>query len=69
MPSGCPTSRCPSGVTTDVDPDSAVAIGQPPRVVSAEEAGEGAEGELGEGAAAEASGGGEASEAAASEEG
>ena len=50
-------------------PIRAVAIGQPPRVVSAEEAGEGAEGELGEGAAAEASGGGEASEAAASEEG
>jgi large subunit ribosomal protein L25 len=57
----------PSGVTTDVDPDSAVAIGQPPRVVSAEEAGEGAEGELAEGATAEASGGGEASEAATEE--
>jgi large subunit ribosomal protein L25 len=57
----------PSGVTTDVDPESAVAIGQPPRVVSAEEAGEGAEGEGVEGAAAEASGGGEASEASSEE--
>ena len=36
--SGSPTSRCPSGVTTDVDPETAVAIGQPPRVVTAEEA-------------------------------
>jgi large subunit ribosomal protein L25 len=57
----------PSGVTTDVDPESAVAIGQPPRVVTAEEAGEGAEGEAAEGAAAEASGGGEASEASSEE--
>jgi large subunit ribosomal protein L25 len=57
----------PSGVTTDVDPDSAVAIGQPPRVVSAEEAGEGAEGEGAEGAAAEAGGGAEASEASSEE--
>jgi large subunit ribosomal protein L25 len=57
----------PSGVTTDVDPDSAVAIGQPPRVVSAEEAGEGAEGEGAEGATAEVGGGGEASEASSEE--
>ncbi len=57
----------PSGVTTDVDPDSAVAIGQPPRVVSAEEAGEGVEGEGVEGATAEAGGGGEASEASSEE--
>ena len=58
----------PSGVTTDVDPEAAIAIGQPPRVVSAEEEGEGAEGETaGEGAAAEAGGGGETSEAASEE--
>jgi large subunit ribosomal protein L25 len=57
----------PSGVTTDVDPESAIAIGQPPRVATAEEEGEGAEGEAGEGAGAEASGGGETSEAASEE--
>jgi large subunit ribosomal protein L25 len=35
----------PTGVTTDVDPETAVAIGQPPRVVVLEEEGEaGAEG-------------------------
>jgi large subunit ribosomal protein L25 len=34
----------PSGVTTDIDPESAIAIGQPPRVVVLEE---GAEGEAG----------------------
>jgi len=33
----------PSGVTTDVDPEAAVVIGQPPRVVTLEEA-DGAEG-------------------------
>ena len=26
--------RCPTGVTTDVDPETAIAIGQPPRVVA-----------------------------------
>jgi large subunit ribosomal protein L25 len=31
----------PAGVTTDVDPESAIAIGQPPRVVVLEEAAEG----------------------------
>ena len=31
----------PSGVTTDIDPETAVAIGQPPRVVVEEGAGEG----------------------------
>jgi len=36
----------PTGVTTDVDPETAVAIGQPPRVVTEEETGEG-EGEEG----------------------
>ena len=54
----------PSGVTTDVDPETAIAIGQPPRVVAAE----GAEGEEG----AEAGGAEATSEAAAetaSEEG
>jgi large subunit ribosomal protein L25 len=40
----------PSRVTTDVDPETAVVIGQPPRVVVEEEA---AEGEAVEGAAAE----------------
>jgi len=60
----------PAGVSTDVDPESIVAIGQPPRVVveevpegEAAEGEEGAEGEeaAGEGGAAEASaeGGGE----------
>jgi len=34
----------PAGVTTDVDPESAVVIGQPPRVVTLEEGVEGAEG-------------------------
>jgi large subunit ribosomal protein L25 len=34
----------PEGVTTEVDPESAIAIGQPPRVVTAEESGEGEEG-------------------------
>jgi len=39
----------PSGVTTDVDADTAIAVGQPPRVAVAAE---GAEGEAGEGEAA-----------------
>ncbi len=54
----------PSGVTTDVDPESAIAIGQPPRVTT-----EGvAEGEEGEGGATAAeAGGGEAAEAASEE--
>jgi large subunit ribosomal protein L25 len=61
----------PDGVTTDVDPDTAVAIGQPPRVVVLEEEVEAAEGEGEEGAApaegaAEATG--EAPEAASSTE-
>jgi large subunit ribosomal protein L25 len=51
----------PSGVTTDVDPETAVAIGQPPRVVTLEEPEEGAE----EGAEAAAEG----AEAAAAEGG
>jgi large subunit ribosomal protein L25 len=34
----------PDGVTTEIDPDSAIAIGQPPRVVSVEESAEGEEG-------------------------
>src|ERR1700723_837599 len=34
----------PDGVTTDLDPESAVAIGQPPRVVTEEGEGEGEEG-------------------------
>ena len=60
----------PEGVATDVDPESAIVIGQPPRVV-VEEApegeaaegeapeGEAAEGEAAEGGAASAEGGGE----------
>lgn len=48
----------PSGVTTDVDPDTAVAIGQPPRVVVEEAP---AEGEAAEGAGGEAAASGEAS--------
>jgi large subunit ribosomal protein L25 len=35
----------PAGVTTDTDPESAIAIGQPPRVVTLEEEGEAVEGE------------------------
>jgi large subunit ribosomal protein L25 len=41
----------PAGVTTDVDPETAIAIGQPPRVVTLEAEGEGEPGE--EGAATE----------------
>jgi len=44
--------QLPSGVTTDVDPETAVVIGQPPRVVALEEEGEAVEGEEGEEAAA-----------------
>jgi len=57
----------PSGVTTDVDPETAVAIGQPPRVVTEEEAGEG-ETEEGAEAAAGAESGGDASAEAGTEE-
>jgi large subunit ribosomal protein L25 len=35
----------PNGVSTDVDPETAIAIGQPPRVVTLEAEGEGVEGE------------------------
>ncbi|HEY6474639.1 MAG TPA: 50S ribosomal protein L25 [Acidimicrobiales bacterium] len=48
----------PEGVTTDVDPESAVALGQPPRVTVEEEAA--AEGEAVEGEAAEGEPTGEA---------
>ena len=41
----------PEGVTTETDPETAIAIGQPPRVVTLEE--EVAEGEAEEGASAE----------------
>jgi large subunit ribosomal protein L25 len=56
----------PAGVTTDVDPETAIAIGQPPRVVTEEEP---AEGEGEEAAEGEAAGqpSGEASEAASEE--
>ena len=58
----------PAGVATDVDPESIVAIGQPPRVVVEEvPEGEAAEGEAAEGEAAE--GGEAASGAEASSEG
>ncbi len=57
----------PAGVTTDVDPETAVVIGQPPRVVVLEEEGEApAEGE--EGAAAPSESGESATEQPASEE-
>lgn len=58
----------PPGVTTDVDPETAVAIGQPPRVVVEEEVA--AEGEGDEGAAegaAEPSGEAQASDSSAEE--
>jgi large subunit ribosomal protein L25 len=60
--------KLPSGVETEVDPDEAVVVGQPPTAVELPEPGEGeevAEGEAGaaaegeEGAAAAAEGGGE----------
>ena len=57
----------PTGVTTDVDPETAVAIGQPPRVVTEEETGEG-EAEEGAEATAGAESGGDASAEAGSEE-
>ncbi|HEY1829027.1 MAG TPA: 50S ribosomal protein L25 [Acidimicrobiales bacterium] len=44
--------KLPAGVTTDVDGESAVVIGQPPRVIAAEGE-EGAEGEAGAAAGAE----------------
>ncbi len=53
----------PAGVTTDLDPETAVVIGQPPRVVTLEEEGEAVEGEgAEEGAAAESESSGEAAE-------
>jgi large subunit ribosomal protein L25 len=56
----------PAGVTTDVDPDTAIAIGQPPRVVvEAEVAAEGEEGVAEEGA--EPTGEAQASDSAAEE--
>lgn len=56
----------PSGVTTDVDPDTAIAIGQPPRVVVEEEVvAEGEEGAAAEGAVAAAEA--QASDSAADE--
>ena len=58
----------PPGVTTEVDPETAVAIGQPPRVVVEEEVvaeGEGEEGAVEEGA--EPAGEAQASESAAEE--
>jgi large subunit ribosomal protein L25 len=61
----------PEGVTTDVDPETAVAIGQPPRVVVLEEevGAEGAEGEEAAAAAEGAEATGEAPETTSSEEG
>ncbi|HVA10119.1 MAG TPA: 50S ribosomal protein L25 [Acidimicrobiales bacterium] len=56
----------PDGVTTDVDPETAIAIGQPPRVVVLEEEGEAVEGEE---AAADAEGAPAAAAEAPSEEG
>jgi large subunit ribosomal protein L25 len=58
----------PDGVTTDVDPESAVALGQPPRVTVEEEEAA-AEGEAAEGEAAEGEATGEATTDSGSEEG
>jgi large subunit ribosomal protein L25 len=58
----------PTGVTTDVDPESAVAVGQPPRVTVEEEAAEGEAGEEGAEAGAGAESTGDASAEAGSEE-
>jgi large subunit ribosomal protein L25 len=45
----------PAGVTTDIDPETAIAIGQPPRVVTLEAEGEeGEEGAVASAAAAPA---------------
>jgi hypothetical protein len=49
----------PTGVTTDIDPETAIAIGQPPRVVTLEAEGE--EGDEGAGAATTAAPADEAS--------
>jgi large subunit ribosomal protein L25 len=49
----------PAGVTTDTDPESAIAIGQPPRVVTLEQDVEGVEGET----PADAAGAAEAADA------
>jgi large subunit ribosomal protein L25 len=57
----------PTGVTTDIDPESAVAIGQPPRVTVEEEGAEG-EGEEGAEGAGGAEAAGDASAEAGSEE-
>jgi large subunit ribosomal protein L25 len=60
----------PAGVTTDVDPETAVAIGQPPRVVTLEEGAEGEEGaEEGAGAPSAEGASESAAEATSSEEG
>jgi large subunit ribosomal protein L25 len=44
----------PAGVTTEIDPETAIAIGQPPRVATAEEEAEAEEGDVAAAAAAEA---------------
>jgi large subunit ribosomal protein L25 len=54
----------PTGVTTDVDPETAVAIGQPPRVVTLEAE---VEGEVAEEGAAPAEAAGDAAESSGSE--
>jgi large subunit ribosomal protein L25 len=56
----------PPGVTSDVDPESAVVVGQPPRVAAEEELAEGEAGELADGEAGAAPSG-EAPEAAGEE--
>src|SRR5580658_7341415 len=53
----------PDGVTTDLDPETAIAIGQPPRVAT-DEQGEGEEGEGAEGGAGADASGGDSAEAA-----
>jgi large subunit ribosomal protein L25 len=56
----------PAGVTTDIDPETAIAIGQPPRVVTEEQPAEGEGEEAAEGEAG-AQPAGEATEAAGEE--
>ena len=55
--------KLPSGATTEVDPETAIVVGQPPQIVVLEEPTEGEEGEAAEGAEGEAAaeGGAEAS--------
>ena len=59
--------KLPNGVATDVDPEAAIVVGQPPQVTEAAEAVEGEEGEAAEGAAEGEGGEGAPAEAAEGE--